>query len=323
MVALNEDINSVYIFGARDILGLGFTVNTRGTVSKEILNSQHQFDLNNPLVVTLESRNLKPSYVLAEYLWYMSGSLQASDIAKDAPFWNTLKNEDGEIISNYGYWIFHAIEDFGDPYVDEEEFFTGSRFDYCVNLLKKDPQTRKAIINIHGVDNSSYNSKDTPCTLSLQFMIRDNRLHMIVNMRSNDFVIGWCNDIIQFQLIAWMMYSVLKFKCGMTDLKLGKYFHNAASLHIYDRHFDNIEKRFPLVNRTINEETEKFKYNLHKFCKDIVESTAKTSQASDSLTWLNQMFVPCIKSCLIGISNPFMDETDDQLLPIPLDDGSI
>lgn len=223
------DVNELYVKLGQDIMKHGQEVKTRGTVSKECIGNQHVMDLKDPLVVTLKNRNLKSEYVKAELEWYLSGSLKCDDIAKAAPFWSTIKDDNGNVVSNYGYWIFH-----------HEEADGKTRFDRCVELLVADPDTRKAIINIHEPINSVINPKDTPCTLALQFLIRNGQLHMIVTMRSNDLVTGWCNDILQFQFIALLLYSTLKFKFEM-DIVLGSYIHQAASLHIYDKHYDRTE----------------------------------------------------------------------------------
>lgn len=223
------DVNHLYVDLGKKIINDGNEVKTRGTISRELLANQHVMDLNKPLIVTLSDRNLNVNYVKSEYEWYNSGSLSASDIGASAPFWLTLQDQNGEVVSNYGYWIYHDKDSEGK-----------TRFDRCVEHLVADKETRKAIINIHDPLNSIKNPKDTPCTIALQFLIRDNRLHMIVTMRSNDLVIGWCNDIIQFQLIALSVYHALKFSYGM-DIKLGLYYHQAGSLHIYDRHYGRQE----------------------------------------------------------------------------------
>ena len=106
--------------------------------------------------------------------------------------------------------------------------------------LYNDPDSRQAVITINCPGDYTYDNKDVPCTFSIQFMIRDSRLHMIVNMRSNDIILGFCNDIFQFSMIYELLYAKLrmshpeKFK----DLQRGLYYHNAASMHIYERHYD-------------------------------------------------------------------------------------
>jgi hypothetical protein len=65
-----------------------------------------------------------------------------------------------------------------------------------------------------------------PCTLSLQFLIRDKRLNCIATMRSNDIVWGLTYDVFNFTMIQ--EYVAVK-----VGIPLGDYFHNAGSLHLY------------------------------------------------------------------------------------------
>ena len=280
--------NDFYRSAGLDIMEKGLLVNTRGTESKELICPLFVFDLNEPQVVTSATRKLKPSYVIEEFKWYMSGSLDAANISHAAPFWDSLKDKNGEVVSNYGYWIFHE-EAFRD---DNGESF--SRFDNCLNILVTDPQSRKAIINIHGTDNSDINLKDTPCTLSLQFLIRENKLNMIVHMRSNDLVMGWCNDILQFQFIAWMMYAVLKHRFGFEDLQLGEYYHTAGSLHIYDRHFNKPEFQIDYEDeKMFSPSAAAFRFSLFQSLHRI-KRHIPTQVNMSTIDWLNEYVVPLI-----------------------------
>jgi thymidylate synthase len=50
---------------------------------------------------------------------------------------------------------------------------------------------------------------DVPCTLTLQFLIRQGRLDMIVNMRSNDLLWGFSYDITQFAFVQRLLAMCL------------------------------------------------------------------------------------------------------------------
>ena len=82
-------------------------------------------------------------------------------------------------------------------------------------------------------------NKDLPCTSFLQFFIRKNKLHLIVNMRSNDLIKGTTFDIPFFMLLLQNMFLLLKEV--YPELELGYYYHNAMSLHIYEPDFDLVE----------------------------------------------------------------------------------
>jgi len=84
-------------------------------------------------------------------------------------------------------------------------------------------------------------SKDVPCTLSLQLLIRDRRLHMVVNMRSNDVVWGLPHDVFSFTCLQEVLMLELR-EAGVPVDDLGAYHHHAGSLHVYDTHFDLMAK---------------------------------------------------------------------------------
>ena len=86
-------------------------------------------------------------------------------------------------------------------------------------------------------------SLDVPCTLSLQFFIRDEKLHMIVNMRSSDLIFGIAYDIPAFTLFQEILAEQL-------GVSLGSYTHMSNSLHIYERHFGMVESILAKESRT-------------------------------------------------------------------------
>jgi len=78
-----------------------------------------------------------------------------------------------------------------------------------VNLLHDDPDSRQAVISIYNNLFDQRVTKDTPCTLSLQFLIRDGQLDMIATMRSNDLLWGFSYDINQFSFIQKLIRMFL------------------------------------------------------------------------------------------------------------------
>ena len=83
-----------------------------------------------------------------------------------------------------------------------------------------------AVIHIKDADNKP--TKDTPCTVSLQFLIRDNKLHLTVYMRSNDIWLGFPYDVFSFTCMQIKMAMELGYD-------VGEYTHIAGSLHLYTR----------------------------------------------------------------------------------------
>jgi hypothetical protein len=98
----------------------------------------------------------------------------------------------------------------------------------CYERLKADPDTRQAVIPIFRTsDQKMATSKDYPCTLTLQFLIREGRLNLLVNMRSNDCLLGLPYDVSQFGILGKAM-------AGWLGIPTGWYAHHAGSMHSYD-----------------------------------------------------------------------------------------
>jgi thymidylate synthase len=113
-------------------------------------------------------------------------------------------------------------------------------FDVAVETLKADKDSRRASIVILQPYHLNMKTNDVPCTYSLNFRIRENKLNMSVHMRSQDAVFGMGNDAPTFSIIHEMLFTVLK--DTYPELELGIYYHTADSFHIYARHFELLDK---------------------------------------------------------------------------------
>ncbi len=172
------------------------------------------FYIENPLDNKIETpwRKWKNSYAEIEWAWYLSQNRSVEEIKKHAKIWDLMHNGDNIVNSNYGW-----------------QWNRNNQLDYVVNELKRNPKSRRAVLSIYdGKEHDQY-AKDTPCTLNIVFTIRDNKLCMSVQMRSNDLWFGFCNDQYCFSRLQEMVAEKL-------GLKVGWYYHFANNLHIYEQH---------------------------------------------------------------------------------------
>ena len=120
--------------------------------------------------------------------------------------------------------------------------------EFVVELLRFDPDSRRAVVPIYGSPDLNAKSLDICCTLNLQFLLRDGKLNLIVTMRSNDALLGLANDVVQFAFVQKVIASCL-------GVPTGWYSHRAGSMHIYERDMEKVsaiiadegklDKRFP------------------------------------------------------------------------------
>ncbi len=165
-------------------------------------------------------------YAERELKWYQSCSLNVNDIPAPVPqIWQNVATKDGLINSNYGWCIWS--EDNYDQYTK------------CLNELIVNKDSRRAcMIYIRPSMQYDYNKdgmSDFMCTYSTQILIRDNKLHYIVNMRSNDAIMGLKNDKYWHDHVHKILLNDLA--DVYPELKLGNMYWNAGSLHVYQRHF--------------------------------------------------------------------------------------
>lgn len=107
--------------------------------------------------------------------------------------------------------------------------------DKAIELLKKDSNSRRAVIPIYNEKDVGLNSNDIPCTLNWQFFIRNNKLYMCVNMRSNDIFLGLPYDVFNFTM--WQEYIACKL-----NIEIGTYTHMVGSMHFYEKDKDKIKR---------------------------------------------------------------------------------
>lgn len=95
--------------------------------------------------------------------------------------------------------------------------------------LRSDPDTRQAIVTLWDPVHDLFTPgmHDYPCTVALQFLIRNERLVMMTHMRSNDVWRGLPYDLVVFTQLQQAVASHLNYQ-------LGSYFHHVSSLHMYE-----------------------------------------------------------------------------------------
>jgi len=98
-------------------------------------------------------------------------------------------------------------------------------------LLRRDPDTRQAMVSLWTGHEHDVDSRDVPCTTTLQFFIRGGALHLRVTMRSNDAWLGLPYDLMMFSCLQRTMACAL-------GVEPGEYSHSVGSMHLYERDLD-------------------------------------------------------------------------------------
>lgn len=279
----------------------GMESSPRGMNIKELLS--YCITIDNPLnnVVWLPERKISPKYLVAELFWYLLAD-QTKDgadfICNHAKFWDSLRNEDGSLNSNYGYYIFNKMKDVTKLSKASDFYKKSSQLDYVVNILSNDKDSRQAVININNITHKNTATKDFPCTTAIQFFIRKDALHMVVTMRSCDVVLGFCNDVYQFTSIQTILYN--KLKRVYPELKMGFYTLFAGSMHIYERHYGMMNcilnnddykiNGFKEYTKPLSKYSAKLNLSDVKFIKNYFKDPSKSNKCSKVMTDLLSVY---------------------------------
>lgn len=99
-----------------------------------------------------------------------------------------------------------------------------------VQLLQGDPDSRQAVLTLFDADRDlgRTDQLDLPCTVSIQFLLREGAVEMLVSMRSNDVWLGLPYDLGQFAMLQAAVAQAL-------GAAVGTYTHVAGSMHLYER----------------------------------------------------------------------------------------
>ena len=268
----------------------------QGTVTeprgeKVIELNNFSFILTNPYdnVVKTSERNISIKYLLAEWLWYCSARQDkkgADFISQYAKFWNRIRNDDGSLNSNYGFYFFEPMN-LVFPVTNPNWYYTHkSQFDFVCDTLLEDNDSRQAIVNINNTSHKKEATKDFPCTLGMQFFIRDGRLDVTVIMRSTDVVLGFCNDIFQFSMFQSVVLNRLKQK--IPNLRMGILTLFTGSLHVYERHWDMLGRVVNSKNKILRELPEiPFKNMTYEAFIDILKGNT-TKRAIKASNFINK-----------------------------------
>lgn len=171
--------------------------------TKELLNSGFTLlDITDNIATVRTGYSLP--YMLGELAWYFTG--------RDDGVTNR---------SAYGAIVFNR---YGFDQVAQ-----------VIDTLKRDPHSRRAVINFNVPNPERFETKDEICTIALAFELRDGKLDCTGIMRSNDVWLGTPYDVVFFT-------ELQKHIANELGVGYGKYTHFAVSLHAYERDIDRVRE---------------------------------------------------------------------------------
>ena len=211
-----SELDYMWLELLRTTFARGQPVNPRGLKTLELHHHTVSIDMRRPVLMVPE-RKLSYQFMAAEAYWIISGSDRVSHIAP----WNkniSQFSDDGQVFAGaYGPRI-------------------KAQLDYVVRALLSDQDTRQAVMTIWTPNPAP--SKDIPCTVALDFKIRDGQLNCHAFMRSSDQWMGLPYDLFNFSLLSHFICGVVNTQQPQLELAPGRLYLTAASSHLYDAQWE-------------------------------------------------------------------------------------
>ncbi len=189
--------------------------------------TQTKFDLSKTFpILSLREQNWQAA--IKEMFWiHQKYSNNVNDLG--LKIWDQWKKEDDTIGKSYGYQAGKIYQ-----WSDTPEPMT--QIERVIYLIKNEPFSRRMHITLK--NNAEVTEKALEeCVHTVEFMVADGKLNMLVSQRSGDFLIasapgGW-NEI---------QYAALQMAIAhCCDLIPGEFAHIVANHHVYNRHFQPVQ----------------------------------------------------------------------------------
>ena len=171
----------------------------------------------------LPDRGGNPWVSLAEFPWLMAGRNDLAWLGHYLPRAGNFSDDYGSTWrAGYG----PRLRAWG-GYVDQ--------ISEAVHKLRTNPDTRQAVVSLWDPETDNIaGSKDYPCTLALHFQRQGGKLDLTAMMRSNDLIWGFSGvNLVNFTLL-------LEAVAIMSDIPIGRYYHVASNLHVYEQHWGQV-----------------------------------------------------------------------------------
>lgn len=194
-------------------------INTRGA-TREIIGAVIELKQPRARLSRTETRG-KPFSCLGEFLWYLSKDNKLDFIYHYIQRYKDESEDKKTVFGGYGKRLFHQRRI--------------NQIDSVISLLKKNRNSRRAVIQLFNAEDIAQRAVEAPCTCTMQLLVRKRKLDLIVSMRSNDAYKGLPHDIFCFTMLQEVMARTL-------GVDVGIYRHFAGSLHLYEYDIDNAKQ---------------------------------------------------------------------------------
>lgn len=190
------------------------------------------------------ARPINPALAVAEIIWILSGSNDTAFLRFWNPRMRRYADDDKSLFHGaYGFRLGSqpTLAPHLAPQLRHEAPSVPPRIDQlrmAYEALRQTPHSRQVVLQIwdaqRDLPNPEPRSRDIPCNVLSHLLVRNGRLEWLQVMRSNDLIWGLPYNLIQFTALQEIM-------AGWLGLELGTYNHVSDSLHVYRRHWEQLD----------------------------------------------------------------------------------
>ncbi|MDQ2901943.1 MAG: thymidylate synthase [Chloroflexota bacterium] len=234
--------DTVWRQALRKLSAAGEVQESRDQTTRELLHCA--FVISDPRQRLVYARPINPAFALAEAIWIISGANDADFLSFWNPRMKRFTDVDTRVLFGaYGYRLGcqPLLSEYAVPRLRHEVQLAEKRLDQVkagYEALRHIPHSRQVVLQLWNstsdLPDPEPRSKDVPCNLLSHLMIRDGKLEWLQLMRSNDLIWGTPYNFIQFTTLQEII-------AGWLGVEVGTYTHISDSLHVYQRHWQEVE----------------------------------------------------------------------------------
>jgi len=209
------DLRNGYVELVDEVVNHGVSVTSRGLATRELTTATYSFaDPTGVMLPIGVNRGINTRLAAVEALQLLSGDGDPALLLRASPSYvDVLVRPEELTYGSYGPRLRQQI-------------------DAVYHELYAHPDTRRAVLSIWREEDLTHDG-DRPCTLSLQFLLRqraedgEDELRLIVTMRSQDVWRGTPYDVFMFSQLQLSLADQL-------GVAAGRFTCHVGSLHVYE-----------------------------------------------------------------------------------------
>lgn len=231
-----------YLRIVENILDHGYYAQNRtGIPTYKLPHQIMQFDLEKEFPI-LTTKKVAFKTAVKEILWiYQKQSNNVRELQKEnVHIWDEWMKEDGTIGTAYG-WVIREFH----------------QTDTLLETLKKDPQSRRMMVNLWQIPYLKTGSLDPCCFLSI-WDVTDGRLNCMLVQRSGDMGLGVPFNTTQYAVLTHLIAQATGYRPGLLT-------HVISNAHVYENQVEALkvqltrkDQAYPAPKLWINPEIKDF-----------------------------------------------------------------